>query len=143
MAVRVKWLAALCGLGATISAAAQVARLPEPRGVYRLTPGIYVEQGIGCAAPPNASIRRYDGQGISGAHSRACRVTVLSRRGNRYSVSQSCIDAGAGPAPRSSERQVVTVRDATTFTLRRGAAASTFRYCSIAQLPAGLREYAR
>ncbi|QNE31596.1 hypothetical protein F1C10_06400 [Sphingomonas sp. NBWT7] len=138
-----KWLAALCGLGVTISAAAQVTRSPEPRGVYRLTPGIYVEQGTGCAAPPNASIRRYDGRGISGAHSRACRVTMLSRRGNRYSVSQSCIDAGAGPAPRSSERQVVTVRDATTFTLRRGASASTFRYCPIAQLPADLREYAR
>lgn len=102
---------------------------PKPVGVYRLKPGIYVPKGESCRDPANAVIRQYDGRGISGAHSSACRVKILSRRGNRYVVDQSCIDAGVGPAPRSTERQTITIR----------GPATTYSYCPIDQLPAGLR----
>lgn len=118
---------------------ASVDTSPGPGGVYRLKPGIYVQAGTDCGSPPNAAIRRYDGRGISGAHTRACRARVLSRKGSRYAVDQSCIDAGAGPAPRVSERQIVTVTDALTFTLRTTGSGATFRYCPITMLPAGLR----
>ncbi len=121
------------------TAFASVDTSPKPGGVYRLKPGIYVAKGESCRSPANAVIRQYDGRGISGAHSRACRAKILSRRGNRFVVDQSCIDAGAGPAPRSIERQTVTVRDALTFTQATRGPDTTYRYCPIDQLPAGLR----
>lgn len=132
----------LLAIGA-VPAGASVDRSPAPSGVYKLKPGIYVQKGVDCAAAPNASLRRYDGQGISGAHTHACRARVLSRRGTTYTVAQSCIDTGAGPGPRSTERQVVTVPDALTFTMRTRGPASTFRYCPVNMLPRELRKYAQ
>lgn len=88
-------------------------------------------------------IRQYDGREINGAHSRACRAKILSQRGNRFLVDQSCIDAGASPAPRSTERQTVTVRDALTFVQATRGARTTYQYCPIDQLPVGLRSVVR
>ncbi len=130
-------------LFATGTAVASVDTSPKPGGVYRLKPGIYVAKGESCRSPANAVIRHYDGRGISGAHSRACRVTIRSHRGNRFVVDQSCIDAGSGPAPRSTERQTVTVRDSLTFTQATGGTGTTYRYCPIDHLPAGLRSAVR
>lgn len=127
----------------TAGAVASVARSPTPGGIYRLKPGIYVASGSTCASPANAVVRRYDGRGISDAHSRACRARILSRRGNVFTVEQSCIDAGAGPAPRRVERQSVAVMDALTFSMQTRGPASTYRFCPAYQLPAGLREMAR
>lgn len=124
-------------------AVASVDRSPKPGGVYRLKPGIYVQNGVACETAPNAAIRQYDGRGISDPHSHACRARVLARKGDRYSVSQSCIDAGAGPAPRVSERQTVTVRDALTFTIQTRGPGTTYRYCPTYMLPAGLRGAAK
>lgn len=89
------------------------------------------------------AIRQYDGRGISTAHSRSCVARILSRKGNTFDVSQSCIDAGAGPAPRVVERQIVSVQDALTFSIGRGRGATTYRYCPIDQLPRDLRKQAR
>jgi hypothetical protein len=122
---------------------ASVDTSPEPGGVYRLKPGIYVDKGVSCSSPPNAAIRQYDGRGISDPHTHACRARVLAKRGTTYTVSQSCIDAGAGPAPRITERQVVSVRDALTFTLRTRGTGTTYRFCPPSMLPAGLRGVAR
>lgn len=133
-------VAALLAAG---TALANVDTSPRPGGVYRLKPGIYVAKGERCRSPANAVIRQYDRRGISGAHSRACRATILSQRGNRFVVDQSCIDAGAGPAPRSTERQTVIVRDALTFTQITRGAGTTYQYCPIDQLPAGLRNAVR
>ena len=132
-------LAAMAGTAAVAS----VDTSPKPGGVYRLKPGIYVAKGSNCASPANAAIRRYDGRGISGAHSRACRATVLSRKGGSFTVSQSCIDAGAGPAPRVTERQIVTVQDALTFTQKTRGPGTTYSYCPVYQLPADLRKVAK
>jgi hypothetical protein len=138
---RPKTIAALALLATATIAAASVDTSPKPGGVYRLKPGTYVQKDVDCGAAPNAAIRRYDGRGISGAHSRACRARVLSRRGNRFEVRQSCI--GAGPAPRSSERQTVTISDALTFTLKTRGSGTTYRYCLAYMLPAGMRGAAR
>jgi hypothetical protein len=133
-----KTVAAIAGLAIASAATASVDTSPKPGGVYKLKPGIYVQKGVSCGTAPNSAIRQYDGRGISDAHSRSCRARILSRRGGSYEVSQSCIDAGAGPAPRVVQRQVVTVPDALTFTMRTGRGASTYRYCPGYMLPAGL-----
>lgn len=133
------WAAVIVAAGLVAPAWASVDRSPPPGGVYRLKPGIYVQKSVACADAPNAAIRRYDGRGISDPHSRACQARVLSRKGTSYSVVQSCIDAGAGPAPRVSERQVVTVPDALTFTIRTRGAGTTYRYCPASMLPPGIR----
>ena len=129
-----------CGL---LAAHASVDTSPKPGGVYRLKPGIYVAEGSTCADPANAAIRQYDGHGLSTAHTRACKAVVRSRKGARYTVDQTCIDAGAGPAPRFTERQQVVVRDALTFSQRIGGQATAYRYCPVYQLPAGLRDAPR
>lgn len=118
---------------------ASVDKSRPPSGVYTLKPGIYVQKGVDCGSPPNAAIRQYDGEGISTAHTRACVARVLSRKGRTYSVSQSCIDAGTGPAPRFSEKLTIEIPDALTFKLRTRGPATTYRYCPGYLLPKGLR----
>lgn len=120
-------------------ATASVDTSAPPGGVYRLKPGIYVAEGALCSAPANAAIRQYDGKGISTAHTRACKAVVRSRKGGTYTVDQSCIDAGAGPAPRFVQRQQVRVHDALTFTQTIKGNATRYGYCAPYQLPADLR----
>ena len=134
-----KIISGLTALAFAPAAMASVDSSPKPGGVYRLEPGIYVQKGVSCEAAPNAAIRQYDRRGISSAHTRACRAHILSRRGNRYEVSQSCIDAGSGPAARFTERQTVSVADALTFTLKTRGTGTTYRYCPAYMLPADLR----
>jgi hypothetical protein len=88
-------------------------------------------------------IRQYDGKGISTAHNRSCVARILSRKGGTLDVNQSCIDAGAGSAPRVVERHTVSVHDALTFSIGQGHRATTYRYCPIDQLPVELRKQAR
>ena len=130
-------------LGMGTAASASVVTSPGPGGVYKLKPGIYVARGSSCEAPANAALREYDGRGIGTAHSRSCKASVLARKGNRFTVSQSCIDSGAGPGRRQVQRQQVSVRDALTFTQTIGAAATTYRYCPAYQLPRDLRRALR
>lgn len=121
-------------------AVASVDTSAPPGGVYRLKPGIYVAKGSDCGAPANAAIRQYDGKGISTAHTRACKAVVRTRQGSTYTVDQSCIDAGAGPAPRVVQRQRVAVHDALTFTQTIKGNATRYGYCASYQLPADLRK---
>lgn len=111
----------------------------ELGGTLPLKHGVFVASDIPCSDPPNAAIRRYDGLGLNGAHTRDCRINVLQKRGAAYEIDQSCIDAGSGPAPRSSERATVEIRDNLTFTLKRGQEGETFRYCAASLLPPGLK----
>lgn len=134
---------ALAALAMAAPSIASVDRSAKPGGVYRLKPGIYVQKNVACESAPNAAIRQYDGRGISDAHSRSCRARVLARKGNRYTVTQSCIDAGAGPAPRVNQRQTVTVLDALTFTLQTRGPGTTYRYCPPYMLPAGVKGVAK
>ena len=128
---------AACMFAAGAMASVDTSR--KPGGVYVLKPGIFVAKGSSCRAPANAAIRQYDGRGISTAHTRSCVARILSRKGTTFDVSQSCIDSGAGKAPRVVERQTVSVQDALTFSLGRGRTATTYRYCSSDQLPDDLR----
>ena len=137
-----RYIVASLAIGTAAMACASVDSSPAPGGVYRLKPGIYVAKGSSCGSPANAAIRRYDGRGISSAHSRACRATILARRGISARVSQSCVGAGSGPAGRFVERQTVTVPDALTFSLQTRGPATTYRYCPSYQLPADLRQAA-
>jgi len=135
--------AAISMLTGATGAIASVDTSAKPGGVYRLKPGIYVQKGTPCASAPNAAIREYDGRGISTPHSRECRARVLARRGSRYEISQSCIDAGAGPAPRSVERQTISIRDALTFGIKTRGPVTQYRYCPPHMLPAGVRATTR
>lgn len=143
-ALRLSALVAMAAFAAGPSMA-DVDRSPKPSGVYGLKPGIFVMNGTSCKSPPNAAIKLYDGKGISTAHTHACSVRILSKRrsgyGYRYTVSQSCVDAGAGPAKRFVERQTIDVPDALTFTIR-SQGGTAYRYCPIYELPPGLREVA-
>ena len=132
-------LALAAMLGISGAASASIDTSPGPGGVYRLKPGVYVARGSSCEAPPNAAIRAYDGRGLATAHSRSCKATVLARKGTRFTVSQRCIDSGAGPGRSYTQRQQVAVHDALTFTQIIGATATTYRYCPTYQLPRGLR----
>jgi hypothetical protein len=121
---------------------ASVDTSPKPGGVYKLKPGIFVAKDVDCGSPPNVALRQYDGKGISTAHTRACKASVRSKRGRTYTVDQSCIDAGSGPAPRFVQRQQVMVQDALTFTQIIGGDRTTYRYCAPYQLPKGLQKAA-
>lgn len=110
-------------------------------GVLPLKHGIFVSADIPCSDPPNAALRRYDGDGLSGAHTHACRIKIVGQRGKSYDIEQSCIDAGQGPGPRSTEAATIDIQDNLTFTLKRGGAGEAFRYCAASELPPGLRSW--
>jgi hypothetical protein len=110
-----------------------------PGGVYHLRRGIYVAEGSQCDAPANAAIRLYTGKGIDTAHTRACYATVQAHDGSDYVVEQTCIDAGAGPGPRFTERQHIVIRNTWTFVQRIGRDGTVYHYCPSSQLPADLR----
>src|SRR3546814_2210358 len=76
---------------------------------------------------------------LSDAHSRGCRARVLNRKGDRYTVMQSCVGAGAGAAKQVSQRQTVTVSDALTFTLQTRGPGTTYRYCPASMLRENLK----
>jgi hypothetical protein len=139
MMQRVVWMSLVVLLAAS-QAWASVDTSAPPGGVYRLKPGIYVAKGSDCAAPANAAIRLYDGKGLGTAHTRACKARVRTRRGSTYTVDQSCIDAGAGAAPRVVQRQQVTVHDALTFTQTIKGQATRYAYCPHSELPQDLRK---
>lgn len=111
-------------------------------GVLPLVPGVYVMAGTDCSAPANAGLRFYDGVGISGSATHDCRTDVVSRDGGAYTVEQSCIDAPAGPGPRTRESQTVTVHDPHTFTLATTDEQARFTRCDDASVPDYLRERA-
>ncbi|MYM80477.1 hypothetical protein GTP44_00695 [Duganella sp. FT50W] len=137
-----RWAACAVLMAVAGAASASADRTPKPGGVYRLKPGIYVAEGSECGAPPNAAIRQYDGKGISTAHTRSCKAKVLKRQGKKYTVEQSCIDAGAGSAPRSIQHQQVTVDNALTFQQNIAGNITNYRYCPIRELPTDLRKAA-
>jgi len=127
----VKLVQSLGALAFTPLLASAVPAAAKVGGVYPLTHGIYVQEGTSCKGAPNAAIRTYDGGGIGDPHSHACLTHVLLRQGRRYSVTQSCIDAGVGSGPRISERQIVTVSNATSFTIATGGQGLGYRYCPV------------
>jgi hypothetical protein len=130
-------LAAACGFSA--SASASVDASPKPGGIYRLKPGTYVVDSTACEAAGAADIRSYDGRGIAAERSRACKARVLARKGNRYTVEQSCVDSGTGHGRRSFERQKITVSSALNFTQTIGGRSTNYRYCPVYMLPRGSR----
>lgn len=113
---------------------------PKPGGVFQLKPGVFVANGQSCADPASAALRQYDGKGISGSATHACKAVVVKQTGNRFTVDQSCIDSATGPGPRTSERQSVTVTDALTFVLRANGNTTTYHYCPNSQLPSWLKQ---
>jgi hypothetical protein len=137
------------GRGAAEVAGLPTDHMPSPddqedasrsNGVLPLQRGVYVLQNSGCTAPSNAAVRFYDGRGISGSATHACRMLIGSRRGDSYVVEQSCIDTPTGDGPRTSEPQTITVHDALTFTMETTDESSRFRYCPTGELPGYLRE---
>lgn len=104
-------------------------------GPLPLRTGTYVMRGTACADPAFAAMRNYDGIGIGDPHSHACRIRVVSHRGATYVVDNSCIDAGVGAAPRTTERLSlkITARDAFAV------GTTQYRFCPAAALPPELR----
>lgn len=130
-------LCAACGV--VTSALASVDTSRQPGGVYMLKPGIYVAETANCEAPPNSVSRKYDGRGIVKLDDRACKLRLLTRKGNRYTVNQSCISVGANAVYRT-ERQQILVHDALTFTQIIRGREVQYRYCPADQLPDASRK---
>lgn len=106
-------------------------------GTLPLERGVYVATGADCKEPANAEIRIWNGTGLSGSATRNCRPTIKSRKGNTYTVSNSCENTYDGT--RTAEQQSITVSDATHFTL----AGQKFRKCPSGAAPYDFQKSAR
>lgn len=136
-------LIGLCASTPAISdARSEADRSPKPSGVYTLKPGVYVGEDARCQEPANYAIRRYDGKGISTAHTSACIAQVLAKHRNGhafvYRVRQSCLDTGAGTGKPFTETQTIEIPNASTFSMKSEGGA-TYHYCPIRELPKWLR----
>ncbi|MFJ6023199.1 hypothetical protein ACIQC9_01205 [Brevundimonas sp. NPDC092305] len=104
-----------------------------------MIPGVYVLTGSSCASPANAGFRVFDGRGISGSATRACRSTVRSSDGEAYRVDQSCEDTYSGQ--RTTAAQTIRIPDPQSFTLvEQGETAMSFRRCPTGEAPDYLEE---
>lgn len=99
-----------------------------------LTPGVYVLEGTSCQNPANAAWRIWDGKGLSGSSTKACRATIVSQNGATYTLRNSCQNTYDGS--RSDETLGMTVIDQVHYTVK----GRSFESCSMAQVPASLRE---
>lgn len=133
----------VAGLALGTAAWASVDTSPKPGGLFKLKPGAYVANGAPCEAPPNGSIRRYDGEAIVAMHNVACNTRVRARNGNRYTVDQRCVDTRGQPVRRALQRQTIQVRDALNFTQTIDGDSVDYRYCPVYQLPPKLRRQPR
>ena len=109
-------------------------------GPLPLREGTYVLHGTPCADPPFAAMRSYDGIGLGDPHSHACRARIVAQRGPRFVVDNSCIGAGVGAAPRTTERLAVTVTSREAFAIGAGRTASRYEYCPARALPVSLHQ---
>lgn len=117
-------------LTAALLACASPAAAQPVGGVLPLKHGAYVEEGSSCRSPAFAVLQSYDGRGIGDPHSRDCRLKVLGRRGGAITARNTCIDAGAGPAPRSSETLTLRLEGADRYALLTpGQPPARFRWC--------------
>lgn len=112
-------------------ASATVDTPPKSGGVHRLKPDIYAPIGVSCTSVPNVVAERYDGRGLSTAHTRACRERILSIVRSRHVAAQSCIANEARQARQTVERQNVVVSDALSFKLRTPDSRSTCQHYAV------------
>lgn len=99
-----------------------------------LPAGVYVLPDAGCANPPNAAWRVWNGQGLSGSSTRACRAAILARKSRTYTIANSCENTYDGS--RTTETLDLTVTDHGHFSVK----GMNYRLCSMAQLPDWLRD---
>ena len=93
-----------------------------------LLSGVYVREEIGCAAPPNAAFRVFDGRGLSGSASRDCRFTVETREGDLYGGPNLCTETYDGR--KVAVALSLRVLDIDRFRLAEGGTLEgTFRLC--------------
>ena len=114
-------------------------RLPDfggQAGPLPLTRGVYSRDGSPCRQPANAAVRIWNGRGLSGSATRACRSTVTERSGTSYQLRNSCENTYDGS--RTSEALTVNIPNPSRFKL--GDAG--YRLCPPAEVPAGMRAIA-
>ena len=105
-----------------------------------LNSGIYVSESQTCADPAFAGLKMFDGQGIASAHTHACHAVIVARTGRRYTLDNSCLSAGDGPADRSTERLVIDIASPQTFSIvASDQALVPYRLCKPSDLPVSLR----
>lgn len=107
-------------------------------GPLPLTPGVYVVGGENCANPSNAGIRIYDGLGLSGSQTKACRLTVTSHDGATFQADNSCIDTYSDQ--RTSSAVSLRIPDATHFTIGEAGRSASYRLCPAAEVPSYLQD---
>ena len=126
-----------CRTGAP--SAASVVATTAATTVLPLTKGTYVSSSETCADPSFAGLRTFDGLGLAGAHTRECLARIVERVGSVYTVDNSCIDAGSGPAPRSTERLTLAITAPDAFVVRSGSSSARYKLCAQDELPKALR----
>jgi hypothetical protein len=102
-------------------------------GALSLKHGIYVEKPYPCKGAPNAGILRWDGVGLSGAHSSRCMTRVLSQAGTHYELSTTCSALGDGTADPSGyidHRSLTRVSRSAFMMQAPHKEQQAFRWCS-------------
>lgn len=114
---------------------------PEPAPDLPIDVGTYVEAGVDCGNPPNASWRIWNGEGLSGSTTRACKASPVVQQADGIKVEQTCIDNHSGTP--SNSTFVLRPTGRTRFALIGDGGDQSFRLCPGSELPQWLREAKR
>lgn len=102
--------------------------------------GTFVAASTTCGSPPLAMLLIYNGHGFDAAHTHACRARIIEQQGQRYDLSNSCIDTGIGDGPRSALPMTLTIVDADHFLVNAERSEDqAYRRCLPESLPESLR----
>jgi hypothetical protein len=122
--------------------------LPTPVDTQESAPeiaideGTYVEVGVDCGNPPNASWRIWNGEGLSGSTTRACKASPSVGQANGIKVAQTCIDNYSGTPSSTTFVLRATTRNRFALIVE-GGGDQVFRLCPPAELPQWLLEAKR
>jgi hypothetical protein len=100
--------------------------------IFPLKHGIYVSSDAPCGQASFGNVSSYDGKGMTVGHA-DCKVNILNKSGNTYSVSSTCHSERDASTTKLTE--VYTITSDTSFTVKNQYGEFSSRYCERSSLP--------
>ena len=100
--------------------------------IFPLKHGIDVLSNVPCGQASFGNVDLYDGKGITIGHA-SCKLKVIERSGNRYTVSSKCYSERDNFTGKLTE--VYTITSPTSFTVKNETGEFSSKYCERSSLP--------
>ncbi len=95
-----------------------------------ITYGVYVESDRNCDEAMFRDMVIYNGHGFE--YNRSwCSITKANKKGNVYHVTEKCDYYPMGEGDTSTIKEIITIKNETSFTLRVGKQETAYKLCDV------------